>query len=562
VRLIYIILLTTTKSSRCPQKNNGKLPSPDHYSQGLILTKTALEEIDQLSVKQNISLVSCHIQTLLEDTFYNMKKVRVLDLSSNNISNLPRNSFYGCVQLETLSLSNNQIERLIQSQFAPLNNLRLIDLSSNLLTSVDKNTFINLGPSLETINLEDNQLHTMSEVSLLPLTGLQVILLAANPWTCDCHLRGMRSLVVPHKLSTTNLTCSKPGAVAGATWDSLQDYHFACQPRVVVRETRISCVLGQSVNIICDVSGDPAPAVRWVQDGVILSEGLHYTITQSARPEPGVGMVITSTLVMRNISMAMGGQYLCVGINYAGVDREGVILSVKEKSLTLPSWEFFFLLLVSVIILLSTCLYISIRSLYRRYRVPGISGKQGELVFHYADICRQPQPGNQNMYENHKTSPKGADIRWEPVYDGTGPRTSALGYPAKHHSSAIAVKPSVSPVSEISEETLSEYFEPFLSTTGQHPHKSNHAPHNSTHAQHPLHSTHNPHNSTLAQHPLHSTHTPSNPTLAQHPPTYPSAPELARTQLKKVPPPTLPKPTRNGSTYNGVAVEGLEGSEV
>ena len=66
----------------------------------------------------------------------------------------------------------------------------------------------------------------------------------------------MRSLVVPHKLSTTNLTCSKPGAVAGATWDSLQDYHFACQPRVVVRETRITCVLGQSVNIICDVSGN------------------------------------------------------------------------------------------------------------------------------------------------------------------------------------------------------------------------------------------------------------------------------------------------------------------
>ena len=111
---------------------------------------------------------------MLEDTFYNMKKVKVLDLSSNNISNLPRNSFYGCVQLETLSLSNNQIERLIQSQFAPLNNLRLIDLSSNLLTSVDKNTFINLGTSLEIINLEDNQLHTMSEVSLLPLTGLQV----------------------------------------------------------------------------------------------------------------------------------------------------------------------------------------------------------------------------------------------------------------------------------------------------------------------------------------------------------------------------------------------------
>ena len=103
-----------------------------------------------------------------------MKKVKVLDLSSNNISSLPTNSFYGCVQLENLSLSNNQIERLIQSQFAPLNNLRLIDLSSNLLTSVDKNTFINLGTSLETINLEDNQLHTMSEVSLLPLTGLQV----------------------------------------------------------------------------------------------------------------------------------------------------------------------------------------------------------------------------------------------------------------------------------------------------------------------------------------------------------------------------------------------------
>ena len=113
------------------------------------------------------------------------------------------------------------------------------------------------------------------------------------------------------------------------------------------------------------LSGDPAPAVRWVQDGVILPEGLHFKVTQTARSEPGVGVVVTSTLTMMNISMAMGGQYLCVGINYAGVDREGAILTVKEESLTLPSWEFFFMLLVCVVILFSTCLYISIRSLYR-----------------------------------------------------------------------------------------------------------------------------------------------------------------------------------------------------
>ena len=152
-----------------------------------------------------------------------------------------------------------------------------------------------------------------------------------------------------------------------------------------------------------------------------------------------------------------------------------------------------------------------------------------------------------NTDNNHQPQPHAS----KPVYDGTGPKTSAMGLPGHgmscpgslsslyhhlHSSSTLNIsvkvfltivkplssslfQPSVSPVSETSEETISEYCEPFLSALAQNPCRINQ--------------------------------------------------QLKTNQMKKHPPPTLPKPCRNNNTQfpkiaplEAVIVEGVEGSEV
>ena len=153
-----------------------------------------------------------------------------------------------------------------------------------------------------------------------------------------------------------------------------------------------------------------------------------------------------------------------------------------------------------------------------------------------------------NTANYHQTQPHAS----KPVYDGTGPRTSAMGLPGHgmscpgslsslyhhlHSSSTLNIsvkvflvivnpvssslfQPSVSPVSETSEETISEYCEPFLSALAA-----------------------------------------QNPCRINQP--------LNTNQMKKQPPPTLPKLCWNNNTQlpfiaplEAVIVEGVEGSEV
>lgn len=134
----------------------------------------------------------------------NGSDVRVLDLSRNQLSELPAEAFRTLTGLACLSLRVNAIQSVDENAFAGLTELKELDISDNKLALLPDNTLSHLA-SLQTLNLSGNQLRILGarwfealgrlrelDVSrnsltkavsgvLQPLPGLSVLRLAENP---------------------------------------------------------------------------------------------------------------------------------------------------------------------------------------------------------------------------------------------------------------------------------------------------------------------------------------------------------------------------------------------
>ena len=95
-----------------------------------------------------------------EQIFKLLRDLRVLDLSLNDIKNLPYNAFKNNANLEMLNLSSNSLLTM-EFQFSHMTNLQILDLSNNLISQFNSDlqtTFNDLklkSPNL-TINLSGN----------------------------------------------------------------------------------------------------------------------------------------------------------------------------------------------------------------------------------------------------------------------------------------------------------------------------------------------------------------------------------------------------------------------
>ena len=80
----------------------------------------------------------------------------------------------------------------------------------------------------------------------------------------------------------------------------------------------ITTSLGQTAELLCRVSGDPAPSVRWLKnDAPVVQEPRRV----SYRPTPS-----GSRLRIRNLDTTDTGYFQCVAINsYGSVSTTGVL---------------------------------------------------------------------------------------------------------------------------------------------------------------------------------------------------------------------------------------------
>ncbi|KAM6980236.1 leucine-rich repeat-containing G-protein coupled receptor 4 [Aplochiton taeniatus] len=112
---------------------------------------------------ESLTLTGTQVASLPSDLCEDLKVLRTLDLSYNELKELP--SFHGCLKLQEISLQHNHISKIDRDTFLGLSSLRLLDLSRNALTTIHRDAFLSL-TMLTNLDLSLNALTT------IPTTGL------------------------------------------------------------------------------------------------------------------------------------------------------------------------------------------------------------------------------------------------------------------------------------------------------------------------------------------------------------------------------------------------------
>lgn len=145
---------------------------------------------------ESLTLTGTKISSIPDNLCQNQKMLRTLDLSYNNIRDLP--SFNGCHALEEISLQRNQIHLIKENTFQGLSSLRILDLSRNLISEIHSRAFAKLG-TITNLDVSFNELTSLPTEGLNGLNQLKLVgnfklkgALAARDFA------NLRSLSVPY----------------------------------------------------------------------------------------------------------------------------------------------------------------------------------------------------------------------------------------------------------------------------------------------------------------------------------------------------------------------------
>lgn len=134
--------------------------------------------IGEPAVLELLDLSGDKVRSLKNDMFTNFTGLRVMNLSSNKIDDLPRNVF-AKLDLEVLRLSHNHLTAIPFQVFAPMQNLRVLDLSHNgIVTILDH--FFKFNRYIEQLLLNNNNITKLTSNALADLAELKRLDLSTN----------------------------------------------------------------------------------------------------------------------------------------------------------------------------------------------------------------------------------------------------------------------------------------------------------------------------------------------------------------------------------------------
>ncbi|XP_050587579.1 lutropin-choriogonadotropic hormone receptor isoform X2 [Bombus affinis] len=125
-----------------------------------------------------------------------------LDLTSNNITDIPARAFHRIFNLEVLLLRRNHLHTIADDAFTNLTSLRVLELDDNYLTKIP--TAIVKLSGLEDLSLSNNRIETLEEHVFQRVTNLLSLDLRGNPIK-EIHGNTFRNLRKLRKLILSNL---------------------------------------------------------------------------------------------------------------------------------------------------------------------------------------------------------------------------------------------------------------------------------------------------------------------------------------------------------------------
>jgi len=128
---------------------------------------------------QKLSVIQSRLMTIANVKIRDMKFLKSVDLSNNQLRVVTASDFAGLNQLENLDLSNNRIVEVAQEAFKGLNKLMKLNLNANGLTEFNTKLLSDM-PKLNILQLRSNKLKSIKTTSLDLLDRLTTIDLAEN----------------------------------------------------------------------------------------------------------------------------------------------------------------------------------------------------------------------------------------------------------------------------------------------------------------------------------------------------------------------------------------------
>ncbi|CEF60040.1 Leucine-rich repeat and Leucine-rich repeat,typical subtype and Leucine rich repeat 4-containing protein [Strongyloides ratti] len=188
------------------KKFNAKMVSFEPIGLKILdLSFNKLQKIDIGYMKQSLIKIFLNNNNLLTTdgrTFQDFRKLKFIDLSFNEILDIPMDSFFGSKSLEHVMLSHNSISKLkvstfIDQQLSTLdvswnmisnidegvfknNGVEFIDLSHNLLTEVPTKQLNNIKGSLKYLNLQYNKIEYLSKMDFSDFHNITHLYLSNN----------------------------------------------------------------------------------------------------------------------------------------------------------------------------------------------------------------------------------------------------------------------------------------------------------------------------------------------------------------------------------------------
>ncbi|NXA43892.1 LFN1L protein, partial [Eudromia elegans] len=229
-----------------------------------------------------------------------IETIEDLDLSYNNLVNVPWETIAKLSNVNTVSLDHNLIEFVPEGIFSNLHKLARLDMTSNKLKKIPPDPLFSRIP-----------VYAKSKGS--PLTSL-VLSFGGNPLHCNCELVWLRRLTREDDLET----CASPPELMGKYFWSIKEEEFVCEPPMITHRTpRLTVTEGQSVSLKCKAVGDPDPYVRWISpDGKLVSNTSRTTSYENG------------TLDILATSLTEKGTFTCIASNAAGESTAPVELLV------------------------------------------------------------------------------------------------------------------------------------------------------------------------------------------------------------------------------------------
>ncbi|MDE0151838.1 MAG: leucine-rich repeat domain-containing protein [Bdellovibrionales bacterium] len=134
---------------------------------------------EDLKIIKELTLSSQQLEILHEDDFSGLNNLEILVLHTNHLSSLPMRIFSDLTSLKKLFLNHNQLSSLPLGIFANLTSLTNLSLSHNQLVSLPEGIFADL-TALETLRLHNNQLSSLSAEVFLELHSLKEMSISNN----------------------------------------------------------------------------------------------------------------------------------------------------------------------------------------------------------------------------------------------------------------------------------------------------------------------------------------------------------------------------------------------